>query len=105
LREVAQQIVKGDIGIEIKVAQNKSWPIFLVHIGKFSLLNLGHSKVEAEALEEIKMVNIEHRKHGPYQLVNKHLIHYGMKSYEHERSAYDDMFKEVKTYEEVLNGV
>jgi hypothetical protein len=58
LREVAHQIVKGDIGIEIKAAQKKSWPIFLVYIGKFSLLNLGHSKVEAEALEEIKLVNI-----------------------------------------------
>jgi hypothetical protein len=73
-----------------------------VHIGKFSLLNLGHSKVEVEALEEIKMVNIEHRKYDPYQLVNKHLIYYSMKAYEHERSSYDDMFKEVKTYEEVL---
>jgi hypothetical protein len=105
LREVAHQIVKGGIGIELKAAQKKSWPIFPVHIGKFSLLNLGHSKVEAEALEEIKMVNIEHKKHDPYQLVNKHLIHCGMKAYEHERFAYDDMFKEVKTYEEVLNRV
>ena len=51
------------------------------------------------------MINIEHRKHDPYHLVNKHLIHCGLKTYEHERSAYDDMFKEVKTYEEVLNRV
>jgi hypothetical protein len=28
-----------------------------------------------------------------------------MKSYEHEEYAYDDIFKEVKTYEEVLNRV
>jgi hypothetical protein len=105
LREVAHQIVKGGIEIELKAAQKKSWSIFPVHIGKFSLLSLGHSKVEAEALEEIKMVNIEHKKHDPYQLVNNHLIHCGMKAYEHKRYAYDDMFKEVKTYEEVLNRV
>jgi len=61
--------------------------------------------VEAEALEEVKLVNIEHKKHDPYQLVNIHLMHYNMKSYEHEESVYDDIFKEVKTYEEVLNRV
>jgi hypothetical protein len=68
-----------------------------MYVRKFSLLNLGHYKVEAEALEEIKMVDIEHRKHNPYQLVSIHL-----KAHEHEQSFYDDIFKEVKTYEEVL---
>jgi hypothetical protein len=105
LREVAHQIVKGGIGIELKASQKKSCPIFPVHIGKFSLQNLVHSKVEAEALEEVKLVNIKHKKHDPYQLVNKHLMHYNMKSYEHEKSVYDDIFKEVKAYEEVLNKV
>ena len=105
LREVAHQIVKGGIGIELKAAQKKSWPIFPVHIRKFSLQNLGHSKVEAEALEEVKLVNIEHKKHDSYQLVNRHLMHCNMKAYEHEKSIYDDVFKEVKAYEEVLNMV
>jgi len=97
--------VKGGIGIELKVAQKKSWPIFPMYVDKFSLLNLSHSKVEAEALEEIKLVDIEHRKHDPYQLVRRHLMHYNLKAYEHESSVYDDIFKEVKTYEEVLNKV
>jgi hypothetical protein len=76
-----------------------------VYVRKFSLLNLGHSKVEAEALEEIKLVDIEHRKHDPYQLVSRHLMHYNLKAYEHEQSFYDDIFKEVQTYEEVQNRV
>jgi hypothetical protein len=104
-REVAHQIVKGGIGIELKTAQNKSWPIFPVHIGKFSLLNLGHSRVEAKALKEIKLVNIEYKRHDPYQLVNKHLIHCNMKAYEHEESPWDDMFKGTKSYKEVLERV
>jgi hypothetical protein len=104
-REVAHQIVKGGIGIELKAAQKKSWPIFPVHIGKFSLLNLGHSRVEAEALEEIKLVNIEYKRHDPYQLVNKHLIHCNMKAYEHEESPWDDVFKGTKSYKEVLERV
>jgi hypothetical protein len=104
-REVAHQIVKGDIGIKLKAVQKNSWPIFPVHIGKCSLQNLGHSKVEAEALEEVKLLNIEYKRHDPYQLVNKHLIHYNMKAYEHEESPWDGMFKGTKTYEEVLERV
>ena len=57
-REVAHQIVKGGFGLELKAAQKKSWPYLPVHIGKFSLLNLGHSKVEAESLEDVKLVDI-----------------------------------------------
>jgi hypothetical protein len=104
-REVAYQIVKGEIGIELKAAQKKLWPSFPVHIGNFVLHNHGHSKVEAEALEEVKLVNIEHKKHDPYQLVNRHMMHCSLKAYEHEKSIYDDMFKDVKSYEEVLNKV
>jgi hypothetical protein len=61
--------------------------------------------VEDEALEEVKLVNIEHKKIYPYQLVNKHLMQCNMKVYEQEKFVYDDIFKEVKTYEEVLNRV
>jgi hypothetical protein len=104
-REVAHQIVKGGIGIELKAAQKKSWPIFPVHIGKFSLQNLGHSRVEAEALEEVKLLNIEYKRHDPYQLVNKHLAHCNMKAFEHEESPWDDMFKGTKSYKEVLERV
>jgi hypothetical protein len=102
---VAHQIVKGGIGIELKTTQKKSWPIFPVHIRKFSLLNLGHSRVEAKALKEMKLVNIEYKRHDPYQLVNKHLIHYNMKAYEHEESPWDNVLKGTKSYKEVLERV
>ena len=32
-------------------------------------------------------------------------MHCNLKAYEHETSVYDDIFKEFKTYEEVLNRV
>jgi hypothetical protein len=102
---VAYQIVKGGIGIELNTAQKKSWPVFLVHIRKFSLLNLGHSRVEAKSLKEMKLVNIEYKSLDPYQLVNKNLIHYNMKAYEHEESPWDDMFKRTKSYKDVLERV
>jgi hypothetical protein len=104
-REVAHQIITGGIGIELKTTQKKFWPVFPVQIGRFSLLNLGHSKVEAAALEEVKLVNLEHRKHDPYQTVGSHMAHCGMKAFEHEESPRDDIFKGVKTYEEVLDRV
>jgi hypothetical protein len=104
-REVAYQIITGSIGIELKTAQKKFWPFFPIQIGKFSLLNLGHSKVEAAALEEVKLVDLEYRKHDPYQTVGNHQAHCSMKAYEQEKSPCDDVFKRARTYEEVLDMV
>jgi hypothetical protein len=61
--------------------------------------------VEAKSLKEMKLVNIEYKRHDPYQLANKHLIHCNMKSYEHEESPWDDVFKGTKSYKEVLERV
>jgi hypothetical protein len=102
-REVAHQIITGKFGIELKTSQKNFWPVFPVQIGRFSLLNLGHSKVEAAALEEVKLVNLKHRKHDPYQMVGNHMALCGMKAFEHEESPHDDIFKGVKTYKEVLD--
>jgi hypothetical protein len=69
------------------------------------LLNLGHSKVEVAYIEEVKLVNLEHRKHDPYQTGGSYMAHYGMKAFEHDESPRDEIFKVVKTYEEVLGRV
>jgi hypothetical protein len=79
--------------------------VFPVQIGNFFLLNLGHSKVEVVALDEVKLLDIEHRKHDPYQIVGNHMAHCGMKAYEHEESPRNDIFKGSKTYEELLDMV
>ena len=76
-----------------------------MQIGKFSLLNLGHSKVEAIALEDIKLVYLEIRKHDPYQIVGNHLAHCNMKTFEHEDSPCDNIFKGARAYEEILERV
>jgi hypothetical protein len=104
-REIAYQLVNGGIGIELKAQQKKSWPYFPVYLGKFTLLNFVHSKVEAESLGEIKLVDIEHRKYDPYQIINKHVAQCGLKAYEHEDSFYDDIFKNVVSYDEVQSRV
>jgi hypothetical protein len=103
--EVAHQIITGNIGIELKTTQKNFWPVFPIQIGSFSLLDLGHSKFEVAALEEVKLVNLEHRKHDPYKMVGRHMAHCGMKAFYHEESPRDDIFKGVKTYEEVLERV
>ena len=69
------------------------------------MLNLGHSKVESVALEDIKLVDIELRKHDPYKIVGNHLMHCNMKTFEHEASPRDDIFKGVRAYEEILERV
>jgi hypothetical protein len=83
----------------------KEYNTYPTHIKEIFITKLGPSKVEEEELKEIKLVDIEHKKHDPYQVVNKHLMHCNMKDYEHENFVYDDIFKEVKAYEEVLNMV
>jgi hypothetical protein len=79
-REVAYQTVTRGIGKELKVAQKKFWPVFPLQVGRFSLLNFGHSKVEVVALEDVKLVDIEFRRHGPYQIVGNHLAQCNMKT-------------------------
>jgi len=62
-REVAHQIVHGGISKELKALQKRVCHSFPMQIGMFSLLDFGHSKVEAVNLEEVKLVNIEFKKH------------------------------------------
>jgi hypothetical protein len=104
-REVSYQTVMGGIGKELKAAQKKVWPTFPLQVGKFSLLNFGHSKVEATTLEDVKLVDIEFKRHDPYQIVENHLAQCNMKIYMHEDSPYDDVFKGVRSYEEVQDKV
>jgi hypothetical protein len=56
-------------------------------------------------LSEVKLVDIEHRKHDPYQVINRHVAQCGLKAYEHEDSFYDDIFRNVKSYDEVQSRV
>ena len=55
----------GGISKKLKEVQKRVWPTFLMQIGMFSLLDFGLSKVEAAALDEIKLFNIEFKKHDP----------------------------------------
>jgi hypothetical protein len=104
-REVSYQTVTGGINKELKVAQKKVWPTFPLWVGMFSLLDFGHSKVEAAALEDVKLVNIEFKRHDPHIIMDNHLAQYNMKRYVHENSPHDEVFRGVKSYEEVMNRV
>jgi hypothetical protein len=53
--------------------QKKVWPYFPLQIGAFSLLDFGHSKVEVAALDEIKLVNIEFKKHDLQKVMGNHM--------------------------------
>jgi hypothetical protein len=100
-REVAYQTVVGGINKELKEAQKKVRSTFCIQVGMLTLLDFGHSKVEAAALEDVKLVSIEFKKHDPHNIVENHLAQYNMKRYIHDDSPYDDMFMGVRSYEEV----
>jgi hypothetical protein len=68
-REVSYHIVTGGISKELKVGRKKVWPTFPIQVGMFSLLDFGHSKVEVAALEDVKLVDIEFKRHDPCKIV------------------------------------
>jgi hypothetical protein len=100
-REVSYQTIMGGINKEMKASQKNVCPTFPIYVGMFSLLHFGHSKVEAEALENVKLVYIEFKRHEPHKIVENHLAQFNMKRYVHENSPYDEIFKGVRSYEEV----
>jgi hypothetical protein len=59
----------------------KIWPSYPLSIGSFSLLDFVHSKMEAATLEEIKLVNIEFKKHDPQRVVGNHMASCNLKNY------------------------
>jgi hypothetical protein len=99
-REVAYQTVMGGINKELKAAQKKVWSTFPIQVGMFSLLDFGHSKVEVVALEDVKLVDIEFKRHDPHKIVENHLAQFNMKRYVHENSRMMKYSGELD-YEEV----
>jgi hypothetical protein len=68
----------------------------------YSLLDFGHAKAKAMALEEMKLVDIEFKKHDPSKVVSNHLASHGLKRYEHEDSPHDEIFWGAKSFSKVL---
>jgi hypothetical protein len=101
-REVAHQTVSGGITKELKATHKRVWPTFPIQVGVFSLSDFGHAKVEASALEDIKLVDIEYKRHDPHRVVENHLAQFNMKRYIHEDSPYDEVFRGVRSYDEVV---
>jgi hypothetical protein len=97
--------VLGGISKELKGVSKKVWLPFLIRIGAYSLLDFGHAKAEATALEEMKLVDIEFKKHNPSKVVSNHLASCGLKRYEHEDSPHDEIFWGARSFAEVLGQI
>jgi hypothetical protein len=68
------------------------WLSFPIRLNSYSLLDFRHAKAEAAALEDLKLVSIEYKKHDPQRVVSNHLANCGLKRFEHEISPSDDIF-------------
>ena len=101
-REIARQIVIGGVSKELKASSKKVWPFFPIRLDSYSLLDFEHAKAKAAALEDLNLVSIEYKKHDPQRIVSNHLSNCGIKRFEHEFSPSDDIFRGVRSYEEVL---
>ena len=91
-REIARQTVIGGISKELKGFSKKVWLPFPIHLNTYSLLDFRDAKVEATALEDIKLVHIEFKKHNPHRIVGNHMVSCGLKMYEHEHLPHDYVF-------------
>ena len=95
----------GGIRKELKGVSKKVWPPFPIRIGAYSLLYFGHAKAEAVALEEMKLVDINLKKHDPSKVVRNHLASCGLKRYEHKDSQHDEIFWGARSFTEVLSRI
>jgi hypothetical protein len=71
----------------------------------YSLLDFGHAKAKAMDLEEMKLVDIEFKKHKPSKVVSNHLVSCSLKGYEHEDSPHDEIFWGARSFSEVLSHI
>jgi hypothetical protein len=71
-------------------------------LNSYSLLDFGHAKVEAVALEDLNLVSIEYKKHDPQRVMRNHLANCRLKIFEHENSPLDDIFRGARSYAEIL---
>jgi hypothetical protein len=101
-REVARQTVIGGLSKELKAYSKKVLSSFPVHLNSYSLLDFGHAKAEAAALEDLNLVSIEYKKHDPQRFMSNHLANCGLKRFEHENSPLDDIFQGTRSYAEIL---
>jgi hypothetical protein len=100
--EVTWQMVIGGVSKELKGYSKKVWSSFPIWLNSYSLLYFGHAKAEVAALEDLNLVTIKYKKHDPQRVVTNHLAICGLKRFEHDNSPSDDIFRGVRSYEEIL---
>jgi hypothetical protein len=100
-REIARQTVIDGVSKELKASAKKVWPSFPIRLNSYSLLDFGHAKAEAAALEDLSLAYIEYKKHDPQRIISNHLGNCGLKIFEHESSPSDDVFRGARSYSEV----
>jgi hypothetical protein len=101
-REITRQAVIGGIRKELMGYSKKVWPLFPIHLHSYSLLDFGHAKDEAAALEDLKLVHVEFKKHDPHRVISNHLANFRLKRFEHENSPPANIFRDMRSYAKVL---
>jgi hypothetical protein len=68
-REIAYQTVDKGVTAYLSEKNKRYWPIFPLHIGKYSLLNKPHVEKEVKTLREICLCTRNKKGHDPQNVV------------------------------------
>jgi hypothetical protein len=73
MRGITYQSIR--IGVTSFIIRNskKVWPLFLVHIGNYSLLNGQHARKEAEAMKDLCLFLGSEKGHEPHEQEMSHV--------------------------------
>jgi hypothetical protein len=93
-QKVAYQTVEKEIMDYLCEKNNKYWPNFSVHIGRYTLSNKTHAEKEAKSLKEIYLCTRDLKGNDPHNIVYDYIKSFNLTHQViHEVNFVEDLFK------------
>lgn len=102
---MAYQVVGYGITKVLKDSNNKSWPIFPMIFGIFSLANYCHAGKVMLDIQALKLTATSNMIYDPSLVVNNFTPSQGIRQFIHQEDKFDDMFAQASFYVTVQNRV
>jgi Icc-related predicted phosphoesterase len=102
MREISYQTMGSRVNALLQINNKTLWPIFLIHIGSYTISNRQHARKEEESLKELIICLGDPKGHDPHELASIHVRYVGLtNSNIHVVDFEEDTFKGTISYDEV----